>query len=126
MADDHDLTEDGYPTDDALAQIEAAAPREALLLAERAWHWDGWATRELSPAEREVVHAEDGDAFLRLATGGWSGNESIVAALRKNWMAHALCWQFTSRGGLHIYRLPPAADAVDPHADSTGKPTTRD
>jgi hypothetical protein len=43
---------------------------------------------------------------LRLATGGWSGNESILAALDKNVMFGMLCWQMSKRGGLHIYKIP--------------------
>ncbi len=42
---------------------------------------------------------------LRLATGGWSGNESIIQALNENYMFGMVCWQLSKRGGLHIYKL---------------------
>ena len=108
MADDPELTEDGYPTDEALERIRVAEPREALELAERAWHWDGWATRELKPAERDIVSGDGSKQFIRFATGGWSGNESIISALDANWVVTMLCWQMSARGGLHIYELPKA------------------
>ena len=42
---------------------------------------------------------------LRLATGGWSGNESIIGAIHRNlYFAH--CWCKSERGGLHVYKLP--------------------
>lgn len=126
MADDPELTEHDYPTDEALERIrKAKSPREALELAERAWHWDGGATRKLRPEERKIVtHGDDdGQEFIRFATGGWSGNEDIIRALNDNLLVR---WQLSASGGLHIYELPPAGDAVDPHVDSnTGTLTTR-
>jgi hypothetical protein len=118
MADDPELTDGAYPSEETLARIEVAEAREALLLAERAWHYDGWATRTLRPEELAVVTSggSDGDEeYIRFATGGWSGNESIIGALRKNFMVQAMCWQMSARGGLFIYEMPPATDAVDPH-----------
>jgi hypothetical protein len=116
MADDPELTEDGYPTDETLERIANAPAREALELAERAWHWDGWASRRLSDAEHRVVHADaddDSGEFVRFATGGWSGNESIVGALNENPMVRVMCWQLSARGGLHIYKLPKSSDSVE-------------
>lgn len=40
------------------------------------------------------------------ATGGWSGNEDIIAALEKNLVFHAICWYASYRGGKHIYMTP--------------------
>ena len=39
---------------------------------------------------------------MELVTGGWSGNEQLIAALRKNffWAAR---WQSSHRGGLHVF-----------------------
>jgi hypothetical protein len=45
--------------------------------------------------------------FYRLSTGGWSGNESIIAALRDNkrFFWH-LCWKQTRRGGGYMFEIP--------------------
>src|SRR5262245_55643391 len=101
------LDADGYPTEDALDAIRIAPPREALELAERAWSSYGWVSRQLSEPERLVAtrHGCDGE-YIRFATGGWSGNESIISALTDNLMCAALCWQLSARGGLHIYQVP--------------------
>ena len=69
--------------------------------------WDnhyGSVSRTLSSTELSMVHAQKGEKFIRFATGGWSGNEALINALRLNWMAHGLAWVATVRGGLHIYR----------------------
>lgn len=42
---------------------------------------------------------------LELHTGGWSGNEDIIAALRKNEMFFFLYWQKSTRGGHHYFRI---------------------
>lgn len=108
LSDDPELTDGDYPTEDTLDAIEKASPREALELAERAWHWDDWVTRTLKDHERLLMSAgaTDDTEFIRFATGGWSGNESIISALNKNLMVRAVCWQLSARGGLHIYELP--------------------
>jgi hypothetical protein len=45
------------------------------------------------------------NGVYRFATGGWSGNESIIEALGENtlfWMMH---WESSHRGGLHIFKI---------------------
>lgn len=105
-----DWVECDYPTDAALAKIEAWPWEDAAGLLDfvRAiWHWPEFGVSdELRPHEAEVVHAEPEDRFLRLATGGWSGNESIIGALDRNVVAIAMLWCLSSRGGLHIYKYP--------------------
>lgn len=70
--------------------------------------WDthyGSATETLSAAELEMVRAEPGQRFLRLATGGWSENEHRINEFRKTLM-HRLTWKLSAAGGLHIYQYP--------------------
>lgn len=69
----------------------------------KAWHWDDLATTNLRQEEWKVCDGEDGDKFLRLATGGWSGNEDIVMALKTNLWALQQ-WQLSARGGLHVFK----------------------
>lgn len=70
----------------------------------RIWHW-GYGLGELKPCERGMVRAEDGRRYLRLATGGWSGNEDVIDAMQGNiFVRH--CWRVSACGGLHIYEYP--------------------
>lgn len=41
----------------------------------------------------------------RFATGGWSGNESVIYALEDNKIFWMSCWESSSRGGLYKFKL---------------------
>ena len=41
-----------------------------------------------------------------LATGGWSGNETIIAALQENRAFWSLCWFSSQRGGAYRFHCP--------------------
>lgn len=96
--------EEDYPTEKQLESIALWDYKDFYGLAEyvcNLWHFQDWA--EYRP-EKE---GEFGEKYreLRLATAGWSGNEDIIAALRKNWMFMSLCWQSSHRGGLYIFHI---------------------
>ena len=88
---------DGYPTEKELEQIDT---------------WQGTA-RELVEYLRTIWWAPDwgfhvkGKRILQLElhTGGWSGNEDIIAGLQETflWM---FSWQMSRRGGHHYFRIP--------------------
>lgn len=102
MADDFDvLDDDGYPTDEFLNHVAAWDFRkghDSLLQYAMKGH--------IYPNYRSRV-VEDGRAVWRISTGGWSGNESILAALQENRMFWMVCWQESRRGGHYVFRCPP-------------------
>ena len=86
----------GYPDDLELARIQAW-PREDFrglmefihpLWAYREWGW----TQGLE------------DRY-QLSTGGWSGNESIIEALRLNTLFWLQCWVSSRRGGYYEFEV---------------------
>lgn len=106
------LDEDGYLTEAALDKLKAWPYDDingALDFVRSLWHRDHWCGHDISQHEAAVLHAEPGDKFLRCATGGWSGNEALIAALNDNRMLRSLAWRFSARGGLHIYPYKEAA-----------------
>lgn len=98
-ADVEPLDDDGYPTDAFLDYlrtypINGRAACKALLSAVRpAWQYAdcGYWT-------------ENGDDY-GISTGGWSGNESIIAALEQNFLFWSLCWWSSRRGGHYAFKL---------------------
>jgi hypothetical protein len=53
------------------------------------WEYDDWGFKK-------TPHA------FELHTGGWSGNEDIISALKQNFLFWSLYWEHSSRGG-HYY-----------------------
>lgn len=43
---------------------------------------------------------------LELHTGGWSGNEEIISALKSNFMFWGMFWQKSIRGGHYYFKIP--------------------
>lgn len=43
---------------------------------------------------------------LYLSTGGWSGNESIIYSLQKNFLFWAMYWEKSIRGGHYWFIIP--------------------
>ena len=82
---------EGYPTEAELERIRTwdvrKEPLEDYLDYVRSCWWRpgwGWQQTEYS---------------LRLSTGGWSGNESIIDAMRHNSRFWSLTWETSRRGG---------------------------
>jgi len=113
---------DGYPTEATLERIECADPADALDLARVAWHWPDIVRETLSAPELAIVLVGEslkvGHRFVRFATGGWSGNESVITALRRNRLAWLTTWRLSARGGLYIFEYPKERDR-EPAAVST-------
>lgn len=87
----------GYPDDKELEAIETwemdwtGEGFRPLMDYVKSLNWEAYGSWE-----------QVGDMF-RLATGGWSGNESIICALEKNFMFQAFCAEAWRKGGLYIF-----------------------
>ena len=90
---------DEYPREDELKTIEEWDFRknsitDLLDFVRRLWKYD----------DRFVL---TGKKVLRLylSTGGWSGNESLIIALRQNFLFWAMCWKKQERGGHYWFTV---------------------
>ena len=94
-------TEHGYPTAAALRKLrkwDSTDQRGAFEYARSLWKWPEYVRQR-------------GQRYTFI-TGGWSGNEEVIAALEANLIIHSICWQASFRGGKHVYELPSHAKTM--------------
>ena len=85
----------GYPTEETFDKIKNWNQCDPVGLFEyikAAWYYPEY----IREPEANVIE---------LITGGWSGNEELLQALKSNF-AWGLCWQMSQRGGLHRFEIP--------------------
>ncbi len=91
------LDEDGYPDEKCLKAIEKwdifkKGVRDLLDLVEENTNMKDWS---ISIKGKRVIRFE-------YFTGGWSGNEDVISALRQTPLFWSMFWQKSTRGG-HYY-----------------------
>jgi len=89
----------GYPTEETLNEIKnhSIIKKEEienlLSLIQDNWTWD----------DMFILNEQKG--CLELHTGGWSGNESIICALKENLHFWMVFWYKSKRGGHYWFNL---------------------
>lgn len=106
-----EFDDDGYPTKATLAEIREWSPERGynrlMEFAREAWRYAdaGYFRSQKNPPEEAIVTYHDGGTWYRIATAGWSGNESIIEALQDNAIFWLLCWFSSTRGGLYWFEV---------------------
>ena len=102
--------DNGYPSDAELETIKTwPIAREedvtaALAYVQERWIWPPpYFTRE----SRRFREWKSGPLVRRylVSTGGWSGHESLLAAMEENWMLWTMTWYSVRRGGHYEFRV---------------------
>ena len=57
-----------------------------------------WADRQIYQAGKRVIRYE-------YHTGGWSGNEDVILALRHNLYFWSMFWEKSTKGGHYYFRI---------------------
>lgn len=94
------MDDDGYPTEELLEYIKNYKINSfgnALIILELVK--DVWWSKNM------LVWEEDGGDTLHMATGGWSGNESLIYAMQENYILWHLLWHSSTRGGKYVFDL---------------------
>src|SRR5574339_419824 len=105
--DDPVLGDDGYPHDIELERIKTWLDLNKITTDEVLRLLDyvkpRWKYSDIGYWQETVD--KDGTRFIQMSTGGWSGNESIMAELRDSffWM---LCFESHFRGGHYTFKVP--------------------
>ncbi len=89
-----------YPSEDVLQEIEKFSLTERkvedlLEIVKEAWNDIG-----------NFVLIGKSKKRLELHTGGWSGNEDIINALRNNRLFFPIYWYKSERGGHYYFKIP--------------------
>jgi len=101
---------DGYPTTETLETIAFWLPTDFIGLmgfVVTAWSNYGWFENRPSKIVWSGWKEDDRDDGGRwcCATGGWSGNESIIDALMRNDTFWLCCWRASLWGGYYEFEV---------------------
>lgn len=96
------LDKDNYPDEASLKEIEKwdilkQGVRGLLALVEENTWMPDWS---FSIAGKRVLRFE-------YHTGGWSGNEDVINALRRNSLFFQMFWEKSTRGGHYYFKIRP-------------------
>ncbi len=87
---------DGYISDESLKVIEEwnhwANPKEFMEFIRKCWSYPD----RFVECKRDTYY---------LSTGGWSGNESVIASMEKNFAFWIVCWQQSKKGGHYWFKV---------------------
>lgn len=102
------MDEDGYPTEESLDRVRLWPHTEdftALMsYVKGLWLYDEPYWREEDGTDEDLPERP----FRRylISTAGWSGNESVIAAMQENRVFWMFCWWSSRRGGHYEFRVP--------------------
>jgi hypothetical protein len=114
------MDDEGYPTEEELAKIREWPYQDCAGLmsyVHELWYLADWGWHEEDAAGWAYNHAETHELvyplerMYHISTAGWSGNESIIAALRENRMFWSLCWRSSRAGGHYHFRVHKEGEA---------------
>jgi hypothetical protein len=97
---DDDFLDGEYPTELALHIIRvwpATDYKNLFAFIEEIWWMGAWGWHDISDTGLDHIH---------ISTGGWSGNEEIIRAMRDNQMFWSLHWYQIRRGGHYQFEPP--------------------
>lgn len=95
-----------YPTDNELEYIqkfEVIGPERQMELFK--YIYNIWEYGNISISPQKIKDRGDGTVWYTLITGGWSGNEEIIDAMKANLVFWARTWESSDRSGKHVFSV---------------------
>ena len=95
-----------YPTDEELDLIKNW-PHESGFISlmdkvHELWWAPDWGWHE----EDAINDYEESIIRYNISTGGWSGNEDLIFALKSNFFFWGMGWCSSRKGGHYVFELP--------------------
>jgi len=118
------LDKDGCPDEASLKAIKEWDILEQGIsgLLELIWENTNWADRQIEVSGKTVIR-------YVYHTGGWSGNEDVIEALRDNLLFWPFFWQKSTRGGHFYFKIEHPEWYVDKaeqqEKEKNGRPVTK-
>lgn len=106
MSEQLEWDDDGYPTEEAERRVREfkGEVRDLLQIVRTGWHLPEWGWHEEDACDEDSldrpVHR------YQISTAGWSGNESLIAAMKANRIFWMMGWVQSRRGGHYIFEVP--------------------
>jgi hypothetical protein len=104
---DLELDDEGYPTEETLRLIREWSAKDCTGLIDAVgaiWNFRSWGWHANKQKRREYKGGPLSRTY-HISTGGWSGNESLISAMRDNWMFWLLSWHSSRVGGHYVFRV---------------------
>jgi len=94
--------ENGYPDNTTISEIESF-DMNMMVPTNISYYlkliWDNWEYPNTSWKYNKNT------GCLQISTCGWSGNEEVVAAMKRNYLFWTLFWYGSKRGGHYWFRI---------------------
>lgn len=112
------LDKEGYPTKEILKYIEKydvskQSVRFLIELIQSIWWASEWGFEITEKRDnfKSVENIKDKPRYhsrkrIYISTGGWSGNEDIIRALKLNKWFYCFYWVQSRRGGHYVFEIP--------------------
>ena len=92
------MDDDGYPEEWELEKIRTWSHANGFVCwstlleyVRELWRWP------------DYFRGPDSNGMYELSTGGWSGNENLLAAMEGNRLFWEMCWFSSRRGGHYVF-----------------------
>ena len=101
------LDDEGYPTDETLALVKEYSGSVLDFFAElkKVWYLASWGWHEENGFRAGFRRKDHKVRRFHISTAGWSGNESLVDAMKENYFLWHFSWVQERVGGHFIFEV---------------------
>ena len=101
------MDDECYPTEETLALVKGYSGSVLAFFEElkKVWHLASWGWHEENGFQYGWRHKDHKVNRFHISTAGWSGNESLIEAMRENYFLWHFSWVQERVGGHFIFEV---------------------